>query len=58
MVKKNPDGTFDVICETCNGKLSDYLDHRATLPTNATNATELAWYYGFDTSLAKCSYCV
>ena len=58
MVKNNPDGTFDVICETCNGRLSDYLDRRASLPTNATKATMLAWLYGYSIQLERCSYCV
>jgi len=58
MVKKNPDGTFDVICETCNGKLSDYLLPHKYLVNTADKASELAWSNGFNTTLTRCSYCV
>ena len=58
MVKKNADGTYNVICEHCNCALSDYVDRRASLPTTADKASELAWYYGFNTQLERCSYCV
>jgi hypothetical protein len=58
MVIKTATGKFDVICEQCNSKLGDYLDPQMQLPATEINANELAWFYGFDTALARCSYCV
>jgi len=58
MLKRNTDGTVDVICETCNGKLSDYLDRRASLPTNSFKSKMLAWLYGYSITTERCSYCV
>jgi len=57
MVIQNPNGSVEIICDWCAGKLSDYT---TDLPKDIQAAYRVAETFGFQTAKGneRCSYCV
>jgi hypothetical protein len=57
MVIQNQNGSVEIICDWCAGKLSDYI---TDLPKDTQSAYRVAETLGFKTNNGheRCSYCV
>lgn len=60
MVIQKPNGSIEIICDWCAGKLSDYLTNSTDLPKDYLTAYRVAESFGFQTAKGneRCSYCV